>query len=198
MAKDCKICGKKVHGYGYCNTHYVRFKKHNSPFVVKLKRHGKMETPEYTCWRGIKQRCYDKNTKSHKSYGGRGIKMYEPWRNDFMTFYNYLLNNIGLKPKGKFSIDRIDNDGNYEPGNLRWATDSQQGLNQGLKSNNTSGCKGVTFHKNRKVWASRITINKERISLGSYKNKEDAIIARLKGELKYLGEVKQIEFIHLF
>jgi len=87
----------------------------------------------YSVWGGIKKRCYNKKEPGYKNYGWRGIKMYEPWINDYLMFKNYILSNLGERPEGH-SLDRIDNDGNYEPGNLRWADRVTQNTNQRPKT----------------------------------------------------------------
>ncbi len=79
-------------------------------------------TPEYTLWRNIKDRCLNKKNKSYKYYGGRGISICELWVNDFSAF----LNDVGPRRGKHLSLDRIDNNGNYEPGNVRWATHKTQ------------------------------------------------------------------------
>lgn len=93
------------------------------------------ETVEYRAWSHMKYRCYDKRSESYKDYGGRGIKVCDRWLESFSNF----LEDMGLKPSPFLSIDRIENDGNYEPSNCRWATKSQQCSNQrrqkGLKHN---------------------------------------------------------------
>lgn len=82
----------------------------------------------YRIWAGIKTRCFNLNYLGYKDYGGRGIKMFEGWIHDFQSFYEYVskLENFG---KEGYSLDRIDNNGNYEPGNLRWATKKEQQRN---------------------------------------------------------------------
>lgn len=77
--------------------------------------------PEYHAWVAMKQRCYDKNCRPYRNYGARGITVCAKWHN-FWAF----LSDVGLRPSPKHSIDRINNEGNYEPGNVRWATQSQQ------------------------------------------------------------------------
>ena len=77
-------------------------------------------------WYGMKSRCYNKNNHKYARYGARGIQVYEPWKNSFEEFYLWLKNNIGLRPGPEYSLDRIDNNGNYEPGNIRWATTLEQ------------------------------------------------------------------------
>ncbi len=92
--------------------------------------------PYQKLWTGIKARCYLEHTKAYERYGARGIKMYEPWVDNFIEFYRWIRDNIGLKPpnpdgsKKYYSLDRINNDGNYEPGNIRWATPLQQNHNR--------------------------------------------------------------------
>lgn len=81
-----------------------------------------LERAEYRSWRGMKNRCYSTSASSYPHYGGRGITVCERWIKSFDDF----LSDMGPKPSPKHSIDRINNDGNYEPGNCRWATQSQQ------------------------------------------------------------------------
>lgn len=87
-------------------------------------KHGMAETAELICWKNMIGRCYGK--QGLKNYKGRGIIVCERWRNSFMDFYK----DMGPKPSPELSLDRINNDGNYEPGNCRWATDIQQRNNQ--------------------------------------------------------------------
>lgn len=78
-------------------------------------------------WIGIKTRCYNKNDPGYKNYGSRGIVMCDEWKNDFMNFRNWATTH-GYNDN--LSIDRVNNDGNYEPSNCRWATLEQQGNNK--------------------------------------------------------------------
>lgn len=84
------------------------------------------KSPEYQAWVGMKTRCFNKNQPSWSGYGGRGITVAPEWVESFEDFYDY----IGPRPGPRYSVDRIDNDGNYEPGNVRWATWSEQQLNR--------------------------------------------------------------------
>ena len=89
----------------------------------KIKGSDRYATREYCIWQNMKQRCYNPNYKQFMDYGGRGIGMFEPWIESFETFYEF----IGPCPSENHSIDRYpNNDGNYEPGNVRWATKKEQ------------------------------------------------------------------------
>lgn len=88
-------------------------------------KHGGFGTPEYTAWLNARVRCNNPNNPQYKDYGGRGIAFCDEW-DDFATF----LEHVGPRPSPELTLDRIDNDGSYEPGNVRWATRSQQQNNR--------------------------------------------------------------------
>ncbi len=81
-------------------------------------------SPEYRSWYGMRRRCSNPNTMDYPRYGGRGIRVAPQWVK-FETF----LADVGPRPGPGYSLDRIDNDGDYEPGNVRWATHSEQRRN---------------------------------------------------------------------
>lgn len=92
-------------------------------------KHGMSRTKFYKMYDSIKKRCLNKNNKDYKNYGGRGIKICEEWlnkENGFINFYNWAIEN-GYKEG--LSIDRINNNGNYEPKNCRWITNKEQQRN---------------------------------------------------------------------
>lgn len=84
-----------------------------------------LESYLYSAWYSAKSRCTKPEHPIYRNYGGRGISMVEAWVDNYDLFRDYVLAQLGEKPK-KHSLDRIDSNGNYEPGNLRWATASQQ------------------------------------------------------------------------
>lgn len=90
---------------------------------------GRTDSPHYDRWYGIKARTTDPTHKQYPDYGGRGIEMYGPWVDDFMAFDSWFQEKLGPCPPGH-SLDRIDNEGHYEPGNLRWATPTTQNRNK--------------------------------------------------------------------
>ncbi len=89
------------------------------------KRHGCRQTPEYATWTHVIARCSNRNGTSWKNYGGRGITVCQRWRTSFEAF----LADMGPKPSSRHSIERRDNDGNYEPSNCKWATMKEQRRN---------------------------------------------------------------------
>lgn len=110
---------------------------------------------EYKSWQGMKERCYNKNSKSYKDYGARGITVCKSWVNSFESFYA----DMGGREKG-MSIDRINNNGNYEPSNCRWANMTEQ-------SNNRRSSHYVTFNGDTKSiseWARVIGITPQALT----------------------------------
>lgn len=91
--------------------------------------HGLSDDPLYETWCHIIGRCYLSADKSYPNYGGRGIIISDMWRHDFQAFYDHVSQLPNFRKKG-YTLDRIDNDGDYEPGNVRWATQKEQCRNQ--------------------------------------------------------------------
>lgn len=106
---------------------------------ARFKKHGMRFKPEYTAWQLMKDRCTNPNSGCFSYYGGRGITVCARWFGDFRNF----LADMGMRPSSKHTLDRIDGNGNYEPGNCRWATRKEQ-------SRNRSNTQLVTFRDQTK------------------------------------------------
>ena len=91
--------------------------------------HGMRGTAIYRIWSHIKGRCINQSDNAYASYGGRNIHICDEWRHDFQAFYDYVSALPDYGKKG-YSIDRIDNDGDYEPGNVQWSSSKQQSRNR--------------------------------------------------------------------
>jgi hypothetical protein len=109
----------------------IKVVKIKPPKEIKLHKYrlanGKIGSrPEYQAWRNMIQRCYNPNIPSFEYYGSRGISVCDRWRTSFKNFFE----DMGPKPDPKLTIERIDNDGNYEPGNCIWATYKEQNANK--------------------------------------------------------------------
>ncbi len=128
----CKCdCGNVVIKFGLVLKKKTKSKKScNKPGCVYslTKRHGYAKRKQgkrnmaYNCWLSIKQRCFNEANPSYPYYGGRGITMSDMFVNDFKAF----LKEIGERPSMNYTVDRIDNDKGYFPGNIRWATKKEQ------------------------------------------------------------------------
>lgn len=109
-----------------------------SKFMVDYStKHSKSRTPEYSVWKGMKERCHNTKNTSYKNYGGRGIKVCDRWRNSFENF----INDMGERPSKEHQIDRTDNNKGYSPDNCKWVTPSENAINK-------RHAKGISGYKN--------------------------------------------------
>ena len=90
---------------------------------IRLTTHGKNRTHLHNVWKAMRKRCSNVNNKDYCRYGGRGIKVCDEWQNDFLSFERWAINNGYIEG---LTIDRVNNDGNYEPNNCRWVTHKDQ------------------------------------------------------------------------
>ena len=146
-------------------------------FLEIVTKHGQSPrsgvSPEYQTWKNMMRRCYRPKNPEYGNYGARGITVCERW----MNFENFFAD-MGPRPSPKHSIDRENNDGNYELGNCRWATMGQQNANR--RPYGASGVRGVCRHGNR--WRAVITIAGRKHQLGSFKDLASAAAARRAAE----------------
>lgn len=175
----------QINNLGDCYQLSLNFKHKNN------KKHGLSYIKEYDTFLNMRSRCYKENNPSYKNYGARGIKICDEWLNNPKLFIDYVksIPNYGIK---NYSLDRIDNDGNYEPGNLRWASQYVQTMNRRIKCRNTkqediikSDISGIVWDNNKKKWRIRFFVNGKRTSFGYSKTIEDAIIKRDRGLASY-------------
>ena len=145
--------------------------------------HGMYRSAEYRCFLGMIKRCENPRATHYQHYGGRGITVCERWRNSFAAF----LADMGAKPGPRYSIDRIDNNGDYTPSNCRWATPSEQRRNQRpprLSRNNRSGHIGVYRRANGRYQVS-IYSSGQSHHLGTFHSFDDAVAARTAAERRF-------------
>lgn len=131
-------------------------------------------------WYSMRARCSKPTDPKYKHYGGKGIMVCDRWSSSPIGFWNFV-EDMGDRPKGH-TLDRIDNNGNYEPSNCRWANRYEQGANMS-KNNKTVG---VCWHKVSKCWVAYIHYQDKRINLGNFKVYEDAVKARKDIESEFV------------
>jgi len=141
----------------------------------------------YSRWSHARNRCHNEDDKEYFRYGAKGITVHPEWLHNFWAYDKYIMSLDHALEDG-YTLDRIDPNGNYEPGNLRWATKTVQSRNCSLSSNNKSGVTGVSWCKQQEVWRATITVAWKSISLGRFKDLDDAIKARKNAEKEYFNE----------
>jgi hypothetical protein len=154
---------------------------HSVSCGCRAKVHGMRWTKEYSIWCAMRARCERPKNKCYAIYGGRGIKVCERWQ----TFTNFYAD-MGQCPEG-CSIDRRDPNGDYEPGNCRWATPHQQAQNRRGNRNYTSRFKGVSFRKDSGKWRAGIHIGGKNIRLGDFDDEIAAAKAYDAAALRFHG-----------
>ena len=188
MEKICKADGcnrTDIKGKGYCSMHWQRIKRNGSLTPKILKNGPRMKYPEeYKSWAAMRDRCTNPNNRAYSLYGGKGIKVCDRWLELPNGFVNFI-KDMGRKPsyertatggKPLYSLDRIDPDGDYCPGNCRWATWITQENN---KKTSTLG-----IRQQHRVWIARHRTRSVQIR-GSFPTEEMAIEAKKSWIEKY-------------
>lgn len=124
--------------------------------INSLKKHGKYRSPEYAIWSAMRTRCLSPNHKQWHRYGGRGIKVCERWLKSFANF----IQDMGERPSDQYTLERVDNNGNYEPQNCLWVTREQQSNN--MARNRLITIDGETH--NTTQWAKIVGLNRGTIN----------------------------------
>jgi len=142
--------------------------------------HRMTNTREYWIWSQMVQRCTNQKNKAFKNYGARGITVHNSW----LKFENFI-KDMGKKPAPQDSIERTDNDKGYSPDNCKWASRTVQNRNTRIRRDNTSGEKGISFHKRIKKFSVTIAIKGKKKHIGYFDDFEEAKKARAESEIKY-------------
>ena len=167
---ECQYCGKEFEA----TTAHIKSGNTKSCGCQKGgNTHGLSHNQFYKTWKSMMGRCTNPNNRDYKNYGARGITVCEEWLNitNFITWCE------STYIEG-MSLDRIDNDGNYSPDNVRWADASTQALNKRMHKSSTSGFVGVSRYKGSNKWVAQIMVNKVGIHLGYFNSIEEAVLAR--------------------
>lgn len=142
--------------------------------------HGMTHSPEYAVWACMIQRCSNPNDAAYPNYGGRGIEVCDRWK----TFAHFI-DNMGVRPTSKHTLERIDNDKGYSPQNCTWASRTAQSRNQRTRKDNSTGVRGVAVRGDKYI--AYISAGGSRKFLGTFAILADASTARLKAETLYFS-----------
>lgn len=152
LVRVSHLKGGKIQSCGCLQRDLIRARKST---------HGMTRSREYLAWLNMRNRCYQSTNISFPNYGGRGITVCDEWRRDFTAFFAF----VGPCPSGH-SLERLNNEGNYEPGNVRWATRTEQQFNK--RTNRPITWKGRT--QTICQWADELGISRTALGmrLGPY------------------------------
>lgn len=145
--------------------------------IPKHQQHGHSRTPLYKLWANVKDRCANPNNPYFHNYGGRGIAMHLEWRSNFLSFKEA----VGTRPSPQHTLERIDNNENYAPGNVTWATKKEQARNQ--RKNHLLTFRGVT--KPIAAWAEEVGLTPSalhyRVTQGRMTDEQALMTPRRRG-----------------
>lgn len=182
--------GKRYMNLGYCMKHYERLKKYGSAdyLVNPIESHGMHDTKEYRSWVSMKTRCYNSNHQEYFRYGDKGVTVCDRWRQSFSNFYK----DMGDKPSPRHTLDRINPEKGYEPGNCRWATPYEQTMNRRKNKNNKSGYVGVSGSPYG--WRAYGMYDGKSLSFGTYDTPEEAAYIRDQFMMQLHGDSLRTNF----
>lgn len=155
---------------------------YHKEYLEDLKNKTKEERLTRNSWRGMKERCDNKNNHRYYLYGAKGITYCEEW-SDFKNF----LKDMGLRKSGQ-TLDRIDGSKGYSKSNCRWTDLTTQAYNQVCRG--SSGVHGVRRSKNKKGWTAHISKNNVYHYLGTFESFEEAVSKRIEAEKRLYGKSK--------
>lgn len=138
--------------------------------VIPNFKHGGWKNSSYNSWRAMVRRCTNPQDKDYKRYGEKGVSVCQEWI-DYATFRDAM-----GEPSGTETLDRIDPAGNYEPGNVRWASPTTQARNKKIPKTSKTGVTGVLFHSNK--YYAAITVQKKKYYSKMCNTVEEAAAAR--------------------
>src|ERR1700760_30818 len=138
--------------------------------------HGHYFEPEYQTWKNMLARCDNNPWYAH-------VQVCDAWRESYAAF----LADVGHRPSPEMTLDRIDPTGNYEPGNVRWATRAIQSRNTRVHCTNKTGVRGVSWSKQKSCYRAQISVDNRSVHLGYFDTIEDAKLARKNAEGFYWG-----------
>jgi hypothetical protein len=153
--------------------------------------HGLRGHPMYTVWSSMKKRCYAESGKRYQDYGGRGVKVCDRW---ISSLENFIEDTYEGYEKG-LQLDRIDNNGDYEPENIRWVTPQQNVMNRRSFKNSSSIYKGVSWAKKSGKWSANIQKDGKYQHLGLFTNEIEAALAYNEAAEELFGEFANLNQI---
>jgi hypothetical protein len=172
MEYKCETCGKVFLGYP------SKIRKHCSHECYSLGNRGvtrgSRKTPLYSVWTNMRARCSKPNYRYYHNYGGRGIRVCKEWDCSFEAFQSWAFSNGYCS---NLQIDRINNNGNYEPNNCRWVTREQNMANTRKFKKGSSKYKGVQRHPVDNQWRTTIRQDGKTKHLGLYRTQLAAALA---------------------